>query len=85
MTKEECKKLLADKIGVVGGARADELVAWHGFYQTPGFSEIFHPDFLQQMITEGMIIEVKYTLPGDKNFSFLLPKGSKVSIIGHEN
>jgi hypothetical protein len=83
MTKEECKKLLLDKISAVGGARADELVAWHGFYRIPGFSEIFHPDFLQQMVTEGMIIEVKYTLPdSNSSFSFLLPKETKVSIIG---
>ena len=83
MTKEECKKLLADKISDVGGARADALVAWHGFYQNPGFSEIFHPDFLQQMVTEGMIIEIKYTLPNtDKSFSFLLPKETKISIMG---
>lgn len=82
MTKDECKKLLADKIMAVGGARADELVAWHGFYQTPGFSEIFHPEFLQQMVTEGMIVEVKYTLPDAKSFSFLLPKETKISIIG---
>jgi len=82
MTKDECKKLLADKIMAVGGARADELVAWHGFYQIDGFSEVFHPDLLQQMVTEGMIIEIKYTLPSAKIFSFLLPKSTKCSIVG---
>lgn len=83
MTKDECKKLIADKISLVGGARADELVAWHGFYNTEGFSEVFHPEFLQQMVTEGMITEIKYTMPEAKNsFSFLVPKGTKVSIIG---
>jgi hypothetical protein len=83
MTKDECKKLIAEKITQVGGARADELVAWHGFYKTEGFSEVFHPEFLQQMVTEGMITEIKYTIPEDKNsFSFLVPKGTKVSIIG---
>lgn len=83
MTKDECKKVLVDKIAAVGGARADELVAWHGFYKIEGFSEVFHPDLLQQMVTEGLITELKYTLPDAKNSSsFLVPKGTKISIIG---
>lgn len=83
MTKDECKKLILDKLVKVGGARADELVAWHGFYTVEGFSEVFHPDLLQQMVTEGMLMEIKYTLPDSKNSSsFLVPKGTKVSIIG---
>lgn len=83
MTKDDCKKLIAEKLTIIGGARADELVAWRGFYTVEGFSEVFHPDLLKQMVTEGLIMEVKYTLPNAKNSSsFLVPKGTKVSIIG---
>jgi uncharacterized LabA/DUF88 family protein len=34
------------------------------------------PDLVEEMITEGMLVEVEYILPTEKTNSFLLPAGT---------
>ena len=82
MTRDECKQFLVERLSVLGGARMDEFAAFAGFHRVPGFSQIFHPEMISQLVLEGKIVEVKYVLPGkNTSMSFLLPKNTKVSII----
>jgi hypothetical protein len=80
MTREECKNLLVSKINDTRGIRFDELAASYDMYVIDGFSEIFHPDLIRQLIIEAKIGEIKYTLPDKISVSYLIPKGSKVSL-----
>lgn len=81
MTKEECKKLLVEKITAVGGARADEFVAWSLLYTIEGFSETFHPQMLKELLTERRIATIEYTLPGQKEpLTMLLPVDTKIQV-----
>lgn len=82
MTRDECKQFLIEKLEILGGAKMDEFVAFTGFHRVEGFSQIFHPDMIWQLVLEGKIVEVKYILPNKTTpMSFLLPKHTKVSII----
>ena len=81
MTREECKDLLVEKIGVLGGVRSDELVAWTYLYTVPGFSEVFHPDMLQHLVAERRIVMIEYTPPGkEHSFNFLLPVDTRIKV-----
>lgn len=81
MTREECKDLLVEKIGLLGGVRADEFVAWSLLYTVEGFSEVFHAEMLKQLLTERRIMTIEYVLPGkDKSFTILLPVDTKVQV-----
>jgi hypothetical protein len=81
MTNEECKKLVVEKIGVLGGVRADEFVSWALLYTIEGFSETFHPEMLKQLLAERRIVTIEYTLPGGKQpFTFLLPVDTKIDV-----
>ena len=81
MTREECKNLLVEKIGILGGVRSDEFVAWSLLYTIEGFSEIFHPDMLKHLLAERRIMTIEYTLPGrNLPFTFLLPVDTKVQV-----
>jgi hypothetical protein len=81
MTKDECKDLLVEKIAAVGGARADEFVAWTLLYTIEGFSETFHPDMLKQLLTERRIVTIEYTLPGQTTpLTLLLPVDTKIQV-----
>jgi len=64
MTNEECKTLLVEKINILGGVRSDEFVAWGLLYTIEGFSEVFHPEMLKQLLSERRIVTIDYTLPG---------------------
>lgn len=81
MTREECKQLLVDKINILDGVRQHEFVAWQVLHEIPGFSEIFHPDMLKQLVTENRITTVEYILPSNKSFNLLLPKDTKVVVL----
>jgi hypothetical protein len=81
MTKEECKQLLVDKITALGGARADEFVAWSLLYTIEGFSETFHPQMLQELLMERRIVTIQYTLPGQTTpLTLLLPVDTKIEV-----
>ena len=81
MTRDECKNLLVKKIGELGGVRSDEFVAWSLLYTIEGFSDVFHPDMIKQLLTERRIVTIDYTLPGrDKPFTFLLPVDTKIEV-----
>jgi hypothetical protein len=81
MTREECKDLLVKKIGELGGVRSDEFVAWSLLYTIEGFSSVFHPDMLKQLLSERRIVTIEYTLPGrEKPFVFLLPVDTKIQV-----
>lgn len=60
----------------MGGMKADELAAGFNLYTFTGFSEVFHPDMIKQLVVEKRIGEVKYTF-GERTVSYLVPKGSK--------
>lgn len=81
MTREQCKDLLVDKITYLGGVRADEFVAWSHLYAIEGFSQLFHPDMIQQLVMEGRIAVIEYSVPNKKPLTFLVPKGTKVKVI----
>ncbi len=79
MTRDECKDLLVEKIGVLGGVRSDELVAWSYLYTVPGFSEVFHPDMLKHLLAERRIVGLEYKTPTQEtSFMFLLPVDTKI-------
>lgn len=81
MTNEECKTLLVEKINMLGGVRSDEFVAWGLLYTIEGFSEVFHPEMLKQLLSERRIVTIDYTLPGkDKPLTFLLPVDTKIEV-----
>jgi len=81
MTRDECKNLLVEKITAVGGARADEFVAWSLLYTIEGFSETFHPQMLKELLTERRISTIEYTLPGTKEvLTLLLPVDTKIQV-----
>ena len=81
MTREECKDFLVKHIEKLGGIRLDQLVSSYDLYATAGFSEIFHPEMLKQLVVENKIGEVVYSLPGSSNtITYLIPIGSKVSL-----
>lgn len=81
MTREECKNLLVEKINTLGGVRSDEFVAWSLLHTYDGFSEVFHPDMLKQLLTERRIVTIEYTIPGGKlPFTFLLPVDTKIEV-----
>lgn len=81
MTRDECKNLLVEKIGILGGVRSDEFVAWTYLYTVPGFSEVFHPDILKELLAERRIVTIEYTPPGkDHSFTFLLPVDTKIKL-----
>jgi hypothetical protein len=81
MTREECKKAVLDMLNSLGGARMDEFVCFVGLHKIKGFTQVFHPDMIDQLILEGNIVQVKCTLADKREINFLLPKNSKVSII----
>lgn len=82
MTREECKDLLVEKINQLGGVRSDEFVAWSLLYSIEGFSQVFHPDMLRQLLTERRIMTIEYTPPKkDEVFTFLLPVDTKVQVL----
>lgn len=80
MTRNECKNIIVKELNSLGGVRQDEFVAWRPLYLIEGFSEIFHPEIIQELIVENQIMEIKYVLPDKPNlvFSYLLPKGTKI-------
>lgn len=81
MTIDECKNLLVEKISSLGGVRADEFVAWSLLYTVEGFSEVFHPEIMKQLLAERRIISIEYTLPGKKDpLTFLLPVDTKIQL-----
>lgn len=81
MTRDECKDLLVKKIGELGGVRADEFVAWSLLYNVEGFSQLFHPDMLKQLLSERRILTIEYTLPDKETpFTFLLPVDTKIKV-----
>ena len=81
MTRDQCKDLLVEKIGFLGGVRADEFVAWSLLYTIQGFSEVFHPEILKQLLSERRITTIEYSLPGsEKPFTFLLPVDTTIKV-----
>lgn len=81
MTREQCKDLLVEKIASLGGVRSDELVAWSLLYTIDGFSNIFHPDLLKQLVAERRILTIEYTLPEAKtSHVFLLPIDTNIKV-----
>lgn len=81
MTREECKNLLVEKINQLGGVRSDEFVAWGLLYAIEGFSEVFHPEMLKQLLQERRIVTIEYTVPDkEKPFTFLLPVDTKIQV-----
>ncbi len=81
MTREQCKDLLVDRITYLGGVRADEFVAWSLLYTIEGFSQVFHPEMLQQLVMENKITTIEYTAPGKKPLTFLLPKDTLIKVL----
>jgi hypothetical protein len=82
MTVEECKELIVKKIGLIGGIRFDEFAAGYDMHSIQGFSQVFHPHMIKQLIFENKIGEVKYVLldKPDHVLSFLLPKGTNITL-----
>lgn len=89
MDKDAVKKMIAEIVANIQGCKATELavhVAQHVTNPTTR-QQIFDsnfdfPDLLQEMITEGMLVEVEYVLPS-MNYrckSFLLPAGTQVNV-----
>jgi uncharacterized LabA/DUF88 family protein len=82
VNKDYLKDLVAKTISEVQGCKATELVPeiirrledvdrkalFDGDYDLP--------DLVEEMITEGMLVEVEYILPTEKTNSFLLPAGT---------
>jgi len=81
MTRDQCKDLLVEKIGMLGGVRADEFVAWSLLYTIEGFSEVFHPEILKQLLSERRITTIEYSLPGSEMvYTFLLPVDTTIKV-----
>jgi hypothetical protein len=81
MTREECKKVVLEMLDNLGGARMDEFVSFVGLHRIIGFTQVFHPDMISQLVLEGNIVQVKCNLPDKREVSFLLPKNTKISTI----
>ena len=82
MTREECKNLLVEEVNGLGGVRADEFVAWGHLYTIEGFSAVFHPEMLHQLILENRVGAIEYTLPGKETpLTLLLPMDTKVKLV----
>jgi hypothetical protein len=81
MTRDQCKDLLVEKIASLGGVRADEFVAWSLLYTIQGFSEVFHPEILKQLLSERRITTIEYSLPGSEMvYTFLLPVDTTIKV-----
>ena len=82
MNKDYLKDLVVQIVSEVQGCKATELVyeivrrvedadrtaLLDGDYD--------FPDLVEEMITEGLLVEVEYVLPTEKTNSFLLPPGT---------
>ena len=85
MNLREIKQLIVSRVTSVQGCKATELCVMpelvmavkHG-----ALSEL--PDILEEMIREGMLVEVEYELPSmpDRLKSFLLPAGAVIKVRG---
>lgn len=81
MTREECKKVVLEMLDSLGGARMDEFVSFAGLHRIIGFTQVFHPDMISQLVLEGNIVQVKCTLSDKREVIFLAPKNTKVTIV----
>jgi len=79
MTREECKDFLVQYVEKMGGIRRDQLVSAYEIYVTPGVSEVFHPDMLDQLMVEKKLAELGYVL-GTVKVSYLIPVNAKVNL-----
>ena len=76
--------MITEVIGSVQGCKATELpVLLREFLNDPQCSQIYQfeiPDLIQEMVQEGMLVEVEYILP-NMNYrikSFLLPANTEI-------
>lgn len=81
MTTEECKQFLEEKLNKLGCVRLEEFLAWNALYAKEGFSEVFHPELIKQMIREHRIVSVEYKIPGQQLLTLLMPRDTDVKVV----
>jgi len=84
LTKEEAKKSIVDAIVSNQGCKATQLVVYLEQSGVDLLSRIEQdiPTLVEELVKEGELIEVEYSVPtlNWRAKSFLLPKGSSVTI-----
>ena len=84
MTREQAKNLLAHVVNDKTGIKGVELAMHVDTVALSYYPEYDMPDMLDELVAEGRIVCVEYTLPPDNSRikGYYLPKGSQLYVKG---